>query len=412
MKKFIFLTLIIFFAFTSYAQQDSLQQQIMNYADTNAQFIAKGRGLLTEKFKEGDYEKVKEIKDYLLQNIHNENYIIFYPMEYWYILYWTQEYNELLTSFSQTDLQNNIFFKEKGNHYHNDLLISKKIPPPEDLLISKLYQRSKDSILVLDSFIENSSLGQEYKDILKLRLQYLTSRRNPTATTQDSLNSSATKFLKSYPQSSFAPFVQRYIRYEFVHSKWGFTFEFFSGYGVLNKELESYFTNPVPIGIDFDIYYQKVALFLRDYIGFSKTKLDIPYTNGTWKKGSQVRVFLPEASLGYVALDNKIFKVTPFAGISGTDFSPTEYDIQNDHNLRKAEIEFTTTYTAGLNVDIKMGKTNSNMVSFREESYWFLRIRYGYNWPQFKNKYNRFDGTMQYITIGVGGFGRAIKRKY
>ncbi len=385
-----------------------MQNQILNYADSNAQIIAKGRGLLAKKFKEGDYEKVSEIKNYLLQKVQKQNYIIFYPLEYWYILYWTKQYNELLADFSKADSLNNKRAGQTG--YRNDLML--KIQPPEDLLLKNLYDKSKDSIFELDSFVDNSSLQQEDKDFLKLRLQYLISAQKPAESSQDSLNMIANQFLKTYPNSHYATFVRKHVRYEFVPSKWGFVFEFFSGYGFLNKELEKNFTNPIPIGIDFDIYYKKVALYLRDYIGLNKTKTDIPYPNGVWEKGSQVRVYLPEASVGYVALDNKTFKIAPFAGISGADFAPTQYDIENDHNLEKAEIKFTTTYTAGLNLDIKLGRTKTPMVSFREESYWFLRIRYGYNWPQFKNKYNRFDGTLQYITIGVGGFGRAIKRKY
>ncbi|MEO6893493.1 MAG: hypothetical protein ABI136_00590, partial [Ginsengibacter sp.] len=100
MKKYFYLILLILSSFNLSAQKDNLQKQIMNYADTNVEIITKGRGLLAEKFKEGDYDKVKEIKDYLLKNIQNKNYVIFYPLEYWYILYWTQEYNDLLTSFS------------------------------------------------------------------------------------------------------------------------------------------------------------------------------------------------------------------------------------------------------------------------------------------------------------------------
>lgn len=409
MKKFISLIVIISFAANAYSQKDSIQNEILNYTDSTAHIIQKGRGLLTEKFNEGDYEKVKEIKDYLLQHIHDNNYIIFYPAEYWYILYWTQEYNDLITSFSQVDVQSKLHFKE--NRFSSNALSSKKILPADDLLLNRLYERSKDSVLVLDARIDSSSLGQEYKDILKLRLQYLNSSRSRSAFTQDSLNAAATNFLKLYPNSSFAPFVRNNVRYEFVPSKWGFTFEFFSGYGIFNKELQQHFTNPIPIGVAFDIYYKKTALFLRDYIGFSKTKTDIGDQENVWKKNSQARVFLPEASLGYVALENKFLKVTPFAGIAGTDITPTEYDKEHNPNLKKAGLKFTTTYATGINLDIKMGKTNATMVSFSEESYWFLRIRYGYTWPQFKNKYGEFDGTMQYITIGVGGFGRAIKRK-
>ncbi|HEY5391854.1 MAG TPA: hypothetical protein VIJ57_07060 [Hanamia sp.] len=409
MKKLLLL-ICCFSALHSFAQKDSLQNQILNYSDSNVEIITKGRGLLAEKFMEGDYEKVREIRDYLLQKVQDKNYLIFYPLENWYILYWTQQYNELLKSISVTDSLNNQRFNRIG--YDDDLRFDKKIQPAQDLLFSKLYERSKDSILQLDTFIDNSSLKDEDKDFLKLNLLYLIKAGSSRATARDSLNVSADKFLEEFPASKHVSFIRKYIRAEYVPSKWGFVFEFFSGYDILTKELKDHFTNAVPIGVAFDIYYKKWALFLRDHIGLNKTSIDIPYNNGVWEKGSQVRVYLPEASVGYVALENKILKLTPFAGISSTDFSPTTVDQNSNSNLKNAELKFTTTWSAGLNVDIKIGRSKTPMVSYNEESYWFLRVRYGYNLPQFQNKYDGYSGAIHYITVGVGGFGRAIKRKY
>jgi len=410
MKKFLFLILIISSAFNSFAQRDSLQNQILNYTDSTLQIIIKGRGLLAQKFEEGDYQKVKEIKDFLLAKVKDKNYLVLSPFEYWYILYWTQQYDELLTSMTLQDSVNN--YPYRSFPPFDDLRFDKKIPPPYDLLLEKLQKQSKDSILQLDSFIDNSSLKEETKDFLKLRLQYLASLGDYKPTTRDSLNLSADKFLESYPNSSYNAFIRKHIRYEFVPSKWGFVFEFFSGYGILTGELKNTFTNPVPIGIAFDIYYKKFALFLRDYIGFSKTKTGVPYNTGVWEKDSQVRLYLPEASLGYVIVDNKIAKLTPFAGYAGTAFLPTDNDQEKNSDLKKAGLQFTNTFTAGMNVDIKLGRSKTEMVFYNEESYWFLRLRYGYNLPQFQKRYNGYDGAMHYITVGIGGFGRAIKRKY
>ena len=409
MKK-CFLLISCFSSLHSFAQKDSLQNQILNYSDSNAEIISKGRGLLGEKFMEGDYEKVKEIRYYLLQKVQDKNYLVFYPLENWYILYWTQQYNELLASISLTDSLNIQRFNRIG--YHEDLMFDKKIQPTQDLLFSKLFERSKDSILQLDALIDKSFLKEENKDFLKLYLLFLIKAGTNRTTARDSLNVSADKFLKEFPASKHVSFIRKYIRGEYIASKWGFVFEFFSGYDILTKELKDHFTNAVPIGVAFDIYYKKWALFLRDHIGLNKTKADIPYNSGVWEKGSQVRVYLPEASLGYVVTDNKILKLTPFAGISSTDFSPTTVDQNSNSNLKNAELKFTTTWTAGLNVDIKLGHSKTPMVSYNEESYWFVRVRYGYNLPQFQNKYDGYSGAIHYITIGLGGFGRAKKRKY
>ncbi len=126
-----------------------------------------------------------------------------------------------------------------------------------------------------------------------------------------------------------------------------------------------------------------------------------------------MRVYLPEASVGYIILDNKTFKIAPFAGISGTDVAPTQNDLDKIAGLEKAELKFKTTYTPGLNLDIKLGPSKTPMVSSgQEQSYWFLRLRYAYNAPNFEKKYNGINGSMHYITVGIGGFGRRIKRDY
>lgn len=410
MKKSLILILITTFTIHSFAQTDSLRNQILNYTDTTAEIISKGRGLLSQKLMEGDYQKVREIKDYLIAKVPHEHYDVFNPLEYWYILYWTQEYDALLTSMLYMDSINN--YPRRGFRYFDDLRFEKKITPPNDLLEEKLSKRSVDSILQLYSLINHSTLIEEDKDFLKLRLQYITTMGDYTPFTSDSLNLAADKFLNSYPNSHYNHFIRNNIRYELVPSKWGWAFEFFSGYGILTKELKNTFTNPVPIGIAFDISYKNTTLFLRNYIGFSKTKTDVPYNNGVWEKGLQARVFLPEASLGYVVLDNKFAKLTPFAGFAGTAFLPTENDMQENKDLKKAGLNFTNTYTAGLNLDIKFGSTKTPMISYQEESYWFLRLRYGYTQSRFQKRYDGYDGAMHYITVGVGGFGRAIKRRF
>ncbi len=244
-------------------------------------------------------------------------------------------------------------------------------------------------------------------------LKYIITDELYTEINQDMLNSIADEFLSTYPNSEYEKIVRKHIRYKWSPSKWGFVAEFFTGYGIFTESLESNYTNNIPLGVAFDIYYKNFTLYLRDYIGFSKTKNDIPYDDGLWEKGSQVRVFLPEASLGYVILDNKLIKFAPFAGIASTHIAPTTHDTDNEPSLEKVALDFTTTYTIGFNIDIKLGRSKIPMVSYGpESSYWFLRLRYAFNFPQFENKFDDVNGNMHYLTIGLGGFGSKLKRDY
>ena len=125
MKKLLLLILTSLSVFHSAAQTDSLQTQILNYTDSTSEIIIKGRGLLSEKFMEGDYQKVKEIKDFLMAKVPLENYVVFNPLEYWTILYWTQQYNELLASMALQDSLNH--YPNRRYQHFNDLRFEKKV---------------------------------------------------------------------------------------------------------------------------------------------------------------------------------------------------------------------------------------------------------------------------------------------
>jgi len=132
---------------------------------------------------------------------------------------------------------------------------------------------------------------------------------------------------------------------------------------------------------------------------------------GTWEKGSRTEVFLPEASLGYVAYNDNRFKLSPFAGIGSMDISPPTKDTEETLELKDVSLGPTTTYVLGINFDIKFGPKNTS--KYRPKTnYVFMRIRYAYCIPRFEKKYNEMSGNMHYITIGFGGVARGLKREY
>jgi hypothetical protein len=139
---------------------------------------------------------------------------------------------------------------------------------------------------------------------------------------------------------------------------------------------------------------------------------DIFFFSGTWEKGSKAEIFLPEASLGYLLVDNNKFRLAPFAGISSTDISPPINEQNSNPDLKDIGLSFTTTYTAGINLDIKFfpGGKNYSRPDY-QQSCFFIRLRYGYSLPQFEKKYDGFGGDFHYITLGAGGFVRKIKRE-
>jgi hypothetical protein len=347
--------------------------------------------------------KVAELEGYLTNKLSNDDYMALYPSEQWFIMYWTKDYERLITSVKQYD---SIY-----------PLLSRKVQPASDPLYMMLREKTLKQREFIINQIKGSLLTDQDKDFLVMHLNACLlnkgTKKGTEDLTQDSLNYQANQFFSKYPKSEMISFTRKYIRYQLVPSKWGFTFEFFTGYGIFSGDLKNHYTNNIPMGVAFDVYYKNLAFYLRDYIGFSNTKHDFTNVNGNvvWDKNSQVRVYLPELSVGYVIKEDKHLKLAPFVGISSTDISATEYDLKDNPDLKQFELSFTTTYSVGFNVDLKLRKPRNAMAT-SEQSYFFLRLRYGYNFPQFANSYSGFGGNMQYITIGIGGFARRMIRDY
>jgi hypothetical protein len=350
-----------------------------------------------DKFIVGDLKKVDEIKDYLIE-VEDEDYFSFYPAEYWFITYWTKDYGELAKNIQQFD-------SAKVASYNT------RIRPLNDMLYNKLKERTYEKEIDIKKQIENSDIDAETKQILTLNLDWLLLENRNNIFAQDTLNNQADSFLKTYNESVYEDFTKNYIRYKQVPRDWGMTFEFFTGYGIYTGNLSNNFTHNVPVGVAFDICYKKFELYLRDYIGFNKTKKDFDYSLGTFEKGSRTMVFLPEASLGYVTYNDNRFKISPFAGIGAMYIGPTLNASEETPELEEVELEFTTTYMVGINFDIKFGAKKTPAYS-PKTSYGFMRIRYAYNIPRFDKKYDGMTGNMHYITIGFGGMARGLQREY
>ena len=223
----------------------------------------------------------------------------------------------------------------------------------------------------------------------------------------DGLDLSGSSLKVKVKGTVFIPTVKKKIKY--TPPKWGFAITICSGYGIFTDDLTKTYRYIVPIVGDIDIYYKRLALYLRDYIGSSETLLDIPYSGGTWVKGSGAEVIHPEAALGYILAFNKTITFAPFAGIGATEIGPTEDDLNKTPGLNEVKLEFTTTYSLGLNLDFKFNPSNTPTVDYGglEWSSLFIRVRYSYNITQFENKYPGFGGNIHTLTLGIGfGGGR------
>jgi hypothetical protein len=338
------------------------------------------------------------LKNYLINVAADQEYIAFYPVEYWIILYWTEEYTLLISAIINVDSLEVENFQSK-------------IKPQYDLLFESLQGKSRSARTKLEASIQSASLSDIEKDFLMLHLKYIIANDDHEVITQETLNALADEFLLNNPESEFEVFIRNYIRFKYVPAKWSFVAELFSGFGMFTNELSGHFGNLVPIGFGIDVSYKNFTLYLRDFIGRGQTKDDISYASGTWEKGSEYDVLLPEASVGYLIFENNLWKIAPFIGISSTEIGPVYFDIVDNPELEKAILDFSTTFTLGLNADIKLGQSKVPMFAQKQKQrYWMVRMRYAFNMPQFDDKYDGYNGNLHYLTVGFGRFFRKTKR--
>ncbi len=399
-KVFVFLIIMVCLPGLSYSQDNGIKSEILSMEDSKQDLITKGRRLLLERLLSNDLNKVGEIKNYLQNEVANHEFLAFYPFEKSLLDYYTSDFDGIKHI-------TRILDQEETEAYRST------IKPTEDQLGRKLLEKSRTERNVLLELIKTASnLSPMDKDFLSLNLLYLLEGPNYREITQEELNYLSDKFLANYPASTHEPYVREYIRLVMEPSKWGIAVEFFSGYGRYTDQLEEEFKNSIPIGIAFDVTYQNWVLFMRNYIGITRNKNDISYGTGVWPRMSQARMFLPELSLGYHVLKSEHFILTPFAGMGWTDLGPTIFDMENNPDLRNATLTFTQTPTVGVNLDLIMGRINMPMIAVNEQNYWMIRLRYAHHSPRFDKKYTGFDGNIHSITVGIGGFGRSLKKSY
>lgn len=376
MKRYLLLIVVLFAtAFSSFAQiEDEIQQ-------SKKEKIAKGRAYFLEKFIERDYEKVREIKDYLME-MNDDNYVALTPFEQWHILLWTKEYDALTETLRHSD---SVYFAS----------YEKKVFPEQDDLMRRLYYRSAEDEHLLRFSLNEAQLPEEDRAFLTLFLDWLV--RSENNDNQDNWNAEADKFLAGYPNSEYEWFVRHWIRKQYVENDWGWGMGLDVCGGFLTGSLKDKFLPIFGFGISFDVLYKKFLLNLGYDIIISDTKIDQPYSGGIYPAGSRDNVMNFYADLGYRIVDNRAISVIPFVGIGGAwdTYGYGQYDKPNLSELDK----FYTTYQAGLIFDIKTHGAFENGV---------IRIEYNCGLAPI----NGSISTVNVISVGGTGIIRNNKRVY
>lgn len=394
-RKILLLILLFAAAFPAFAQIEEEIQQ------SKAERIAKGRAYLLEKFLDRDYDKVQEIKDYLL-TLEDDNYVALRPMELWIVELWTKEYDALVSSLRQVDSTFNARYT--SNYYFRQ---HEKISPLLDDLTTKLFLRTREDEHLLRFGLQEANLPPEddaflsmFMDWLFVEKHYLVMDTQNDAN-QTKLNVAATKFLTDYPNSDYEWFVRHLMRKQYSEKDWGF------GVGVDFRSALTTGTlanRGLGVGISFDVLYKRFDLT----VGFGamnlKTREDQVYgfqgNDGlVYPKGSNCNWNTPYANLAYYLFDGKRIAVGPMVGV-GWFFEDYPYNDKKEEEYKELNKNFLVC-KVGVNFDFKVPYYGFDRSA--------IRVKYEFGLTGFGAEQL---STVHMLSVGISFIGRGTKRVY
>lgn len=400
-KTFIAFVLLFVMAAPSFAQ---IEEEIANY-QPKSESITKARCLMVEKIKQKDFEKVKEIKNYLLE-IEDENYIALQPDELCQILLLTKEYDELVSRLHVSGFRSSL--ENSKYDYYNAHLCS-KIYPNLDNLGKQLYETIAVERLRIKCGMDNANLSPEDKDFLAILMEWLVTCSDysylqdvePLPKSQFELNEMATRFLTDYPCSIYNGFVRYDIRKQYGKDENGYGL----GIDVCSGLSTGVLSNPVfGFGLSIDFLYKKFDFILGADFMISKTAVDQVYSfegnsDLVYPKGSWCDWFLPYVNVSYNVLDSKRISISPFIGIGCLyEEYPYNEDKQNEY---EDLIKTLLLCKAGSYFDIMLSNNG-----FEKH---VLRIKYEFSLTGVNSGE---VSSLHVLSVGWSGLFRGTKRVY
>lgn len=383
------LTILLATAFSAFAQ---IENEIMQ---SKMEKISKGRAYLLEKFLDRDYDKVKEIKDYLL-GLEDDNYVALRHKELWLIFQWTKEYDELISLLRRSD---SAYLNDNVEYGYFDVRTNKKVFPNIDVFMSQLYSRSAEDKHLLQFGLQEADLIPEDKAFLTMFLDWLFVKNNNFIKDENQmrLNEMATQFLSDYPNSDYEWFVRHVIRVKMEMKDWVWGLYLGFGSGVFTQDLKEWMKGSIAGCMGFEASYKRVR-FATYFDG-----VDIKLRENPSEKGDGSLIAF-NVSVGYDVVGTRRISLTPFAAVGIGKVSSNELGSIPELAPLTA---WRMNYEVGTDFDFRYSEFRT-----RGPLPLYIRLRYWYDMPSMGRIGPELSGGCHCFMVGFGVSIAEQKRVY
>lgn len=391
-----------------FAQQDSLsiQQRIFQSQETDQVIIMRTRDFIFNKLIAGNITEAAEAYNYAINQFEKEKVKPFWLNEKFLLSYWFGDYNHVYKADSLYNV-----FKSQIDFYGyptKEILFPQKDELTVDL--DRITYQNKIKLLQkVDSLVSDS----EKRDYLILFFDWVTLRSTDSIMTYEqendylvnNLTPRAEKFLETYKDSQFTPFVSKYFRYVYELNDFGYGFQFGLGTLMPQGKASNYLSTEFTFLVNLNLSWKDLLIDLGFDMGIPVAiKKPFIYEQKYWDTDIRHNYFTAYLSTGLVAKETGFIKLTPHLGVGAMNMSVCEADKD------KANGDFSMTqgfFQVGVSCDFKFGFFPFDM---SDNIHTYSGISLALNYNQFLgNNPVMKDGIIQ-LRVSWIGFIRNLVR--
>ncbi|MBL7774440.1 MAG: hypothetical protein JNK89_00470 [Saprospiraceae bacterium] len=327
-----------------------------------------------------------------LSRLESELHRSMYWDERWLLYIWLEQYPTLFTEvqqFSQGAEEQALY----------------KIPPTPDSLFTRLDNRLYENQAYLFDQVRKAWLNTEERAFSSLLISYLL-RLSSSEPAASEFDDALKAFLKTYPSSSFAPFIRMRMFNRPPAAKWAIGGDLMFSNGNWTENLEGSLRPMFGVDLAFFYWRHRLNAGLRLNIGGQKLANDIEENLYIWPKDDPSTFFCVELEAGYDLYNKPRLRIYPTLGGGFSSIHAPE-DEENSNPDYYQNFRFNGWHwTAALQADVKF-KPDANSVS---GSYTGVRIRLGRRWLNLDDGNPAFRGNMFFISAGFTIFSRQAEK--